>query len=125
MISSTLRLVSASVDLHSCPIWLDHMTNPYQSPHGPGTQGKQSIRLGVILLIIGVTMPILGLAGTIGSMMYSFKQVAGEHNVSPDRIANGISISLVVAFIAAIIGIVVGAFGIVLIVAARRGNSSD
>ena len=101
------------------------MTNPYQSPHRPGTQGKQTISFGVVLLIIGVTMPLLGLAGTIGSMMYSFKRVAGEHNVSPDLIANGISISLVVAFIAAIIGIVIGAFGIVLIVAARRGNSSD
>jgi biopolymer transport protein ExbB len=98
------------------------MTNPHESPNERGTKKSRLFFFGVALLLIAVAMPILGLAGTIVGMVYSFTQLSAAETPSPDNLASGISCALVTTIAGVILGVVAAIVGGVLIVVARRGG---
>ncbi len=103
------------------------MTNPFEPPyekqgHPRDTQKKRSqlTSVGMVLLFAAVTMPILGVLGTVIGMMLSFKDLAGSDSVSPDGLAGHIGLSLVTTAIGLALGVVLAIAGVACVVLGRR-----
>jgi biopolymer transport protein ExbB/TolQ len=106
------------------------MTNPHEPPsrkqgHSRDTPKKRSqlTFAGVVLLGIAVTMPILGVLGTIIGMMFSFKDLAESDLVSPNGLASNIGLSLGTTAIGLALGVVLAIAGVACIILGRRNTS--
>ena len=96
------------------------MTNPYESPRESAGRRSRLLVLGVVLIVIAVVMPLLGLAGTIAGMMYSYHALSDSEAASPEALADGVSFSLLTTIVCAVFGIVAAIAGGALIRASRR-----
>ena len=106
------------------------MTNPYEPPYEkqglpPDTQKKRSrlTSVGVVLLVIAITMPILGVLGTVIGMMLSFKDLAESDSVSPNSLAGHIGLSLGTTAIGLVLGVVLSIAGVACVILGRRSRS--
>ena len=97
----------------------DEMANPYESPHELGTKRNGLFNLGVVLLLIAITMPILGWIGTITGMVFSFNELAEAGSPSSNSLAKGISFSLATTVFGLIVGGVAAILGGILMLRAR------
>ena len=103
------------------------MTNPYEPPHKKQSHPRdaqesrsQLTYVGVVLLIMAVTMPVLGVLGTVIGMMLSFKDLAESDSVSTNGLAGHIGFSLGTTAIGLALGVIMASAGVACVILGRR-----